>query len=69
LTPEAQTRGFILMAEAQRVIDQLQNNPKLIEMKRVIANNPIKIQGGPWDPELIHIEETTRSDNLEASTP
>jgi hypothetical protein len=28
LTPEAHTRGFLLMEEAQRVIDQLQNDPR-----------------------------------------
>jgi hypothetical protein len=43
LTPEAHTRGFLLMEEEQRVIDQLQNDPDLVEMMRVPTDNPIKI--------------------------
>jgi hypothetical protein len=42
LTPEAQERGFLLMEQAQRVIDQLQNDPDLIEMTRVPVDNPIE---------------------------
>jgi hypothetical protein len=38
-------------------------------MARVPADNPIKIRGGPSDPEPIQIEETIESDNLETSTP
>jgi hypothetical protein len=37
-------------------------------MMRVPSNNPIESQGGPSDPEPIQIEETTESNNPEAST-
>jgi hypothetical protein len=47
----------------------LQNEPDLVEMMRVPANNPIEIWGGPSDPDSIHIEENTESDNPEALTP
>jgi hypothetical protein len=69
LTPEAHTRGLCLMAEEHRVIDQLQNDPDLIEMRRVPVDNPIERWGGPSNPELIQIEETTRSYNPEVSMP
>jgi hypothetical protein len=58
LTLEAQTKGMRLMAEAHRVIDQLQNYPYLVEMTTVLANNPIKSWEGPSDPELVHIERS-----------
>jgi hypothetical protein len=57
------------MTEAHRFIDQLQNDPDLVEMMRVPANNPIESWGGPSDPEPIQIEESTGLDNPEASTP
>jgi hypothetical protein len=34
-TIEAQRRGFLLIEGAQRIIDQLQNDPDLVEMARV----------------------------------
>jgi hypothetical protein len=58
-----------LMAEAQRVIDQLQNDPNLVDMTRVPSDHPIESRGGPSDPESIQIEEITGSDNAEVSTP
>jgi hypothetical protein len=69
MTPEAQARGFLLMEQAQRVIDQLQNDPDLIEMTRVPADNPIESRVGPSDPEPIQIEEIIGLDNPEVSTP
>jgi hypothetical protein len=47
----------------------LQNDPDLVEMMRVLADNPIEIRGGPSDPEPIQTEETIGLDNPEASTP
>jgi hypothetical protein len=38
-------------------------------MMRILVDNPIESRGGPSDPEPIQIEETTGSDNPEASTP
>jgi hypothetical protein len=47
------------MAEAKRVIDQLQNDPDLVEMTRVHADNPIESQGEPSGLEPIQIEGIT----------
>jgi hypothetical protein len=69
MTPEAQARGFLLMEQAHRVIDQLQNDPDLIEMTRVPVDNPIEIQVGPSGPEPIQIEEIIGLDNPEVTTP
>jgi len=66
---EAHARGFLLMEQAQRVMDQLQNDSELVEMKSVPADNPIEIQVGPSDPEPIQIEEIIGLDNPEFSTP
>jgi hypothetical protein len=42
-TTEAQRRGLLLIEGAQRIIDQLKNDPDLIEMMRIPADDPIKI--------------------------
>jgi hypothetical protein len=34
-TTEAQRRGFLLLEGAQRIIDQLQNDPHLVEISRI----------------------------------
>jgi hypothetical protein len=47
----------------------LQNDPELVEMKRVPADNLIEIRGGPSDPDPIQIEEITGLDNPKVSTP
>jgi hypothetical protein len=44
-TIEAQRREFLLLEGAQRVIDQLQNDPELVEMTRIPSDNPIIIRG------------------------
>jgi hypothetical protein len=69
LTPEAQTRGFILMVEAHRVIDQLQNDLDLVEMTRVPAENPIKSRGDPSGLEPIQLEGITKLKNSESPPP
>jgi hypothetical protein len=68
-TTEAQRRGFLLIEGAQRIIDQFQNDPDLIEMTRVPSHEPVKIQGEPSGPEPIQIKETIESDNPQALTP
>jgi hypothetical protein len=40
-TTEAQRRGLLLLEGAQRIIDQLQNDPDLVEMWRVPTDDPI----------------------------
>jgi hypothetical protein len=59
MTPEAHERGFLMIEQAQRVIDQLQDDPDLIEITRVPADNPIESRVGPSGPELIQIDEIT----------
>jgi hypothetical protein len=34
-TTKAQRRGFLLLEGAQRIIDQLQNDPHLVEISRI----------------------------------
>jgi hypothetical protein len=40
-TTEAQRRGLLLLEGAQRIIDQLQNDPDLAEMWRIPTDDPI----------------------------
>jgi hypothetical protein len=47
----------------------MKNDPDLIDMTRVPADNPIEIRGRPSDPGPIQIEENIGSDNPEVSTP
>jgi hypothetical protein len=56
MTPKTHARGFLVMEHAQRVIDQLQNDPHLIEMARVPVDNPVECRVGPSGLELIQIE-------------
>jgi hypothetical protein len=39
MTKDTRERGFIMVEQVQRVIDQLQDNPDLIGMTRVTADN------------------------------
>jgi hypothetical protein len=41
-TTEAQRRGLLLLEGAQRIIDQLKNDPDLIEMMRIPTDDPIE---------------------------
>jgi hypothetical protein len=47
----------------------LENEPDLIEMMRVLGDDPFKIRGELSCPELIQLEETTGSENPEAPPP
>jgi hypothetical protein len=69
LTPEAQTRGLHLMAEAKIVIDQLQNDLDLIEMMRVPFDNPIARRGEPSGSEPIQLEGITGTKTPEIPPP
>jgi hypothetical protein len=53
----------------QRVIDQLQNDPDLVEMERVTVDNPVESQEGPSGPELIQIDKIIELDDPEVTMP
>jgi hypothetical protein len=69
MTQDARERGFLIMEQAQRVIDQLQDDPNLIAMTGSPVDNPDESQTGPSGPELINIDEITGLDNPEITTP
>jgi hypothetical protein len=52
-TTEAQRRGLLLLEGVQRIIDQLKNDPNLIEMTRILIYNPIESRGEPSVLELM----------------
>jgi ATP-dependent protease HslVU (ClpYQ) ATPase subunit len=52
-TTKAQRRGLLFIEGVQRIIDQLQNDPNLIEMTRILDDDPVKSRGEPSGPELI----------------
>jgi hypothetical protein len=58
-----------LLEGAQRIIDQLKNDPDLIEMMRIPTDDPIKIQGEPSGLEPMQLEEITRLENPEVPPP
>jgi hypothetical protein len=72
ISPEAQDmweRGLLKFEHAQWIIDQLQNDLDIINMPRLPADNPDESQTGPSDPEFIDLDEITRLDDLEFTTP
>jgi hypothetical protein len=69
LTPEEQTRGLHLMAEAKKIIDQLQNDLDLIEMMRVPFDNPIARRGETSGSEPIQLEGITGTKTPEIPPP
>jgi hypothetical protein len=42
-TTKAHRRGFLLIEGAHRIIDRLKNDPDLIEMTRVLDDDPVEI--------------------------
>jgi hypothetical protein len=68
-TTEAQRRGFILLEGAQRIIDQLQNDPDLVYMSRILVDRPIKNKGEPSGLEPIQIEQITGLENPKVPSP
>jgi hypothetical protein len=69
MTPEARERGLIMIEQAQQVIDQLQNIPDLVVMKRVLVDNPDESRAGPSGLEIIQIDEIVGLDDPEVTTP
>jgi hypothetical protein len=69
MTKNTQARGFLMIEQAQRVIDQLQDDPQFIEMKGSPVDDPDESRVGPSTLELIEIDETVGLDNPEITTP
>jgi hypothetical protein len=61
--------GFLLLQVAQRIIDQLQNEPNMIEMRRLPDDDPIKIRGEPSGLEIIQLKEITGTKKPEVPPP
>jgi hypothetical protein len=68
-TTEAQRRGLLLLEGAQRVIDQLENDPQIIEMMRIPLDDPITIREEPNGSESIQLEEITGLENPRVPSP
>jgi hypothetical protein len=58
-TTKEKRRGLILLEGAQRIIDQLQNDPHLVDMSRIPTDDPIESIGEPSVLEPIQLEEIT----------
>jgi hypothetical protein len=69
MTSEARARGFLLIEQEHIVIDQLQDELNLVEIKRIPTDNPVEIQTGPSSPDPMQIEEITGSDNPKVLAP
>jgi hypothetical protein len=70
--PEAQDaweRGLLMLEHVQWIIDQLQDDPDIINMTRLPADNPDESQTGPSGPEFIDLDEITGLDDPEFTTP
>jgi len=61
--------GFILMAEAQRFIDQLKNDHDLVDMMRFPTDNPITRIGDPSGSEEVQPEGITKPEKPEIPPP
>jgi hypothetical protein len=68
-TTEAQRRGFLLLEGAQRIIDQLQNDPDLVDMSRIPIDDPITSRGERSGLEPIQLEEIIGPENPEVPSP
>jgi hypothetical protein len=71
-SPEAQDtweRGLLMLEHAQWIIDQLQDDPDIINMARLPEDNPDESQTGPSGPEFIDLDEITGLDDPEFTTP
>jgi hypothetical protein len=68
-TKKAQRRGFLLIQGAQTIIDQLKNDLDLIEITRILVDDPVKSRGELSGLEPMQLEEITRSENPEVPPP
>jgi hypothetical protein len=68
-TTDAQRSGSLLLEGAQRIIDQLKNEPDLIEMLSIPTDDPIERRGELSGLEPIQLEEITRTENPKVPPP
>jgi hypothetical protein len=66
---EAQRRGMFLLEGSQRVIEQLENDPQLVEMMRLTPIDPITIKEEINVSKSTQLEETTGLENLRVPSP
>jgi hypothetical protein len=66
---DAWERGLLMLEHVHRIIDQLQDDPNILNMKRLLEDNLDRIQTGPSNPEFIDLDEITRLDDLEFTMP
>jgi hypothetical protein len=66
---DARERGFFMLEKAQQMIDQLQDDPDIVETMGSLTDNPGVSQAGPSNPEFIYLDEITWLDDLEFTTP
>jgi hypothetical protein len=52
-----------MLENAQRIIDQMQDDPDIINMPRFPTDNPDESQMGPNNPEFIDLDEITGLDD------
>ena len=72
ISPEAQDtweRGLLMLEHVQRINDQMQDGSDIINIPRFHVDNPNEIQTGPIGPEFIDLDEITRLDDPEFTTP
>jgi hypothetical protein len=58
-----------MIENAQWIMDQLQNDPDIINMPRLPVDNPDESQTGPSGPEFIDLDEITGLDDPEFTMP
>jgi hypothetical protein len=69
MAQDTRERGLLMIEQAQWIINRLQDDLDLISMTRLPDDNPDESQTGPSGPELIDVDEITRLDDLEFTTP
>jgi len=60
---------LLLLEGAQRIIDQLENDPQLIEMMRIPSDDPITIEEELNGSGSTQLEETTGMENPRVPSP
>jgi len=68
-TTEAQRRGLLFLEGAQIIIDQLQNDPDLVEMSRIPTDDPITSRRDPSGLDPIQLEEIIEPKKPEVQSP
>jgi hypothetical protein len=66
---KAQRRGMLLLEEAQRVIQHLENYPQLLEPMRITPADPINIKHDLNGSESTPLEETADPENPRVRSP